>query len=65
MSVAPGLVDPKTRRVLCAACKNPIHINDLGGCRMGDDGEEWFHRWLPCLLEIAKETKKEDSKSGK
>lgn len=41
------------KRVLCFACKKPIHIDELGGViGLGKDKEAWFHNNFVCLVKL-------------
>lgn len=43
----------KQKRVLCFACKKPIHIDELGGVKKINDKEAWFHNKVTCLITVA------------
>lgn len=41
------------KRVLCFACKKPIHISKLGGVMKVKNGKEtWFHNNIGCLVKL-------------
>lgn len=53
-AVAPPAEKDEQGRILCEACKEPIHIDDIGGVGRAKSGKEvWFHNALPCILAIS------------
>lgn len=53
--LTPQIVDKVKdgKKVLCAFCKQPIHISHFAGVMKGKHGEElFFCDSLPCLLEM-------------
>lgn len=46
-------VDLVTKRVLCAACGKPIHIDDFGGLVRGEDNRDLlYHDNITCLIQL-------------
>lgn len=47
------------KRVLCFACKKPIHIDELGGVmKLKKCKEVWFHNNIVCLIQIKEDKEK-------
>ena len=42
----------KESRVLCFSCGKPIKGEDLGGVTSIGGKEAWFHKWLPCSIDV-------------
>ena len=52
-------------RVLCHACKKPIHIDDLGLITGDKDGKQkWFHDNYVCLITYVEEKREEEKNSA-
>lgn len=51
------MMQEKNKKVLCASCKKPIHIDDLGLITGKNGVQKWYHDNYVCLLERQMEIK--------
>lgn len=57
MKILKATPEPNENRILCYACDDPIHKDDLGGIAKVDNEDAYFHRFVNCILVLAEVTK--------